>query len=146
MANHLSSVTTIHNAKGDQAVEPIRRISDLQRGRIAAKVHELMNATGLEERELYATLLAVFGLADIGDLRRDQFKAAMEKLGRWISEAREEPTDMPAPVRHDMPCAGCTALEGRLARTRRWMAVAACLVLVGGAAVAYASLAAGCWH
>ncbi|MDO3508419.1 hypothetical protein [Ralstonia pseudosolanacearum] len=144
MANHLSSVTTIHNGQGDPAIEPIRNISDLQRGRIAAKVHELKQATRLDERELYGVILADFGLADIGDLRRDQFKPAMEKLGRWISEVREDPTDAPAPVRRDPPCAGCTRLNSKLTRTRRWMASAACLVLLAGAAAAYVWLMAGC--
>ncbi|MHA6910464.1 hypothetical protein ACQUJS_18920 [Ralstonia pseudosolanacearum] len=144
MVNHLSSVTTIHNGKDDPAVEPIRKISDLQRGRIAAKVHELKQATRLDERELYGVILADFGLADIGDLRRDQFKPAMEKLGRWISEAREDPTDAPAPVRRDRSCPGCTRLHSKLARTRRWMAIAACLVLLAGAAAAYVWLMAGC--
>lgn len=143
MANHLSSVTTIHSGKDDPAVEPIRKISDLQRGRIAAKVHELKQATRLDERELYGVILADFGLADIGNLRRDQFKPAMEKLGRWLSEVREDPTDVPAPVRRDRSCSGCTRLHSKLARTRRWMALAACLVLLAGAA-AYVWLMAGC--
>ncbi|AXV83612.1 hypothetical protein [Ralstonia solanacearum] len=144
MANPLSSVTTIHNGKGDPAIEPIRKISDLQRGRIAAKVHELMDVTGLEERELYRVILADFGLADLGDLRRDQFKSAMEKLGRWISEAREEPTDAPAPARHDIPCARCAELDSALARARRWQTIVTCLVLVASTAAAYASLVIGC--
>lgn len=144
MANHLSSVTTIHSGKDDPAVEPIRKISDLQRGRIAAKVHELKQATRLDERELYGVILADFGLADIGNLRRDQFKPAMEKLGRWLSEAREDPTDVPAPVRRDRSCSGCTRLQSKLARTRRWMVLAACLVLLAGAAAAYVWLMAGC--
>ncbi|QCX49852.1 hypothetical protein [Ralstonia pseudosolanacearum] len=146
--NHLSNVITIHNGKGDQAPEPSRKINDLQRKRIASKVHEVMNATGMEKLEVYRIILTDFGLDEIRDLPRNQFKAVMEMLERWITEEREEPvieaSSAPTPsekesqVIPNVPCIGCTAVESQLTRMRRWVMAAVCLALAAGGAAGYA--------
>ncbi|MDO3621791.1 hypothetical protein Q3O98_11840 [Ralstonia pseudosolanacearum] len=146
--NHLSNVITINNGKGDQAPEPSRKINDLQRRRIASKVHEVMNATGMEKLEVYRIILTDFGLDEIRDLPRNQFKAVMEMLERWIAEESEEPvietssapasSERESQVIPDVPCIGCTAVESRLTRMRRWMIAAVSLALAAGGAAGYA--------
>ncbi len=146
--NHLSNVITINNGKSDQTPEPSRKINDLQRRRIAAKVHEVMNATSMEKLEVYRIILTDFGLDEIRDLPRNQFKAVMEMLERWIAEESEEPVieASPAPASSEresqvipnVPCIGCTTIESQLARMRRWVAAAVGLALAAGGAAVYA--------
>ncbi len=149
--NHLSNVITINNGKGDHAPEPIRKINDLQRRRIASKVHEVMDAIGMEKLEVYRIILTDFGLDEIRDLPRNQFKAVMETLERWIAEEREEreepvieTSSAPAssekenPVIPNAPCIGCTAVESQLTRVRRWVVAAVGLALAAGGAAGYA--------
>ncbi|MDB0543511.1 hypothetical protein LBW62_19915 [Ralstonia solanacearum] len=149
--NHLSNVITINNGKGDHAPEPIRKINDLQRRRIASKVHEVMDAIGMEKLEVYRIILTDFGLDEIRDLPRNQFKAVMETLERWIAEEREEreepvieTSSAPAsPERESQviptgPCIGCTAVESQLTRMRRWVVAAVGLALAAGGAAGYA--------
>ncbi|MCL9845039.1 hypothetical protein [Ralstonia solanacearum] len=142
-ASQRGNAIAVNSGTGDPAAEPIRRICDLQRGRIAAKVRELTDASGLKELEVYRIILADFGLTAIGDLRRDQFKTAMEKLGRWISEARDEPATEAAhaSAARNAPCAHCAERERQLVRARRRATIAVCGALMAGALAAYSVLA-----
>ncbi len=135
----------VNSGTGHPAAEPIRRICDLQRGRIAAKVRELTDASGLKEQEVHSIILTDFGLTEIRDLRRDQFKTVMEKLGRWISEARDEPATEAAhaSAARNARCAHCAERERQLVRARRRATIAVCGALMAGAIAAYSALTPG---
>ncbi|MCD9230327.1 hypothetical protein LPV64_15795, partial [Ralstonia pseudosolanacearum] len=80
----------------------------------------------MEKLEVYRIILTDFGLDEIRDLPRNQFKAVMEMLERWIAEESEEPvietssapasSERESQVIPDVPCIGCTAVESRLTR------------------------------
>ncbi|MDB0570257.1 hypothetical protein LBW59_05635 [Ralstonia solanacearum] len=142
-ASQRGNAIAVNSGTGHPVAEPIRRICDLQRGRIAAKVRELTEASGLNELEVYRIILADFGLTAIGELRRDQFKTAMEKLGRWISEARDEPAPEAAhaSATHNAPCAHCAERERQLVRARRLATIAVYGALMAGALATYSVLA-----
>ncbi|WP_043908420.1 hypothetical protein [Ralstonia solanacearum] len=142
-ASQRGNAIAVNSGTGHPVAEPIRRICDLQRGRIAAKVRELTEASGLKELEVYRIILADFGLTVIGELQRDQFKTAMEKLGRWISEARDEPATEAAhaSAARNAPCAHCAERERQLVRARRLATIAVYGALMAGALATYSVLA-----
>ncbi|MHA6907325.1 hypothetical protein ACQUJS_02650 [Ralstonia pseudosolanacearum] len=145
--NQLNNVITINSGKAEQAATPAKNITDLQRRQISAKVDEVMAATGESKLDVYREVLTDFGIEEIRQLPRDQYKAVMTMLDRWVAEARGESvndgTQQPAehPMHSNTPCVGCTAVSQQLARTRRVLSIVGAVALAAACVAGYAALA-----
>ncbi|ATG21232.1 hypothetical protein CO705_15835 [Ralstonia pickettii] len=142
--NQLSNVITINHGQPELPVVPLK-ITDLQRRQISSKVDEVMAATGETKLDVYREVLTEFGIEEIRQLPRDQYKAVMAMLDRWVAEARGESVNdggqKPAEqvMSPNTPCVGCLAVSLQLARTRRALSIVASVAVAGACVAAYAA-------
>lgn len=145
--NQLNNVITINNGKAEQAAEPAKTITDLQRRQISAKVDEVMAASGESKLDVYRAVLTDFGIEEIRHLPRDQYKPVMAMLDRWVAEARGESVNdgVQQPAAQVVPptiqCVGCTAVSQQLARTRRTLSIVGVIALAAVGIAGYAAWA-----
>lgn len=143
--NQLNNVITINQGKAEQVAEPVKTITDLQRRQISSKVDEVMAATGESKLDVYREVLTDFGIEEIRQLPRDQYKAVIVMLDRWVAEARGESVNDGAqqPAEHPMhsntPCVGCAAVSHQIVRTRRALSIIGVVALAAACAAAYAA-------
>jgi len=144
--NQLNNVITINNGKAEQAAEPAKNITDLQRRQISAKVDEVMAASGESKLDVYRQVLTEFGIEEIRHLPRDQYKAVVAMLERWVAESRGESVNDGSkqsaehPLHTNTPCIGCTAVAQQLTRVRRALSVVGAIALAGVGVAGYAAL------
>ena len=145
--NQLNNVITINNGKAEQGAQPAKNITDLQRRQISAKVDEVMAASGESKLDVYRAVLTDFGIEEIRLLPRDQYKAVMAMLDRWVAEVRGESVNdgaqRPAAqaVSPHTQCVSCTAVSHQLARTSRALCVVGLVALAAAGMAVYAAYA-----
>ncbi|PLT16298.1 MULTISPECIES: hypothetical protein [Ralstonia] len=143
--NQLSNVITINHGQPELPVAPLK-ITDLQRRQISSKVDEVMAATGETKLDVYREVLTEFGIEEIRQLPRDQYKPVMAMLDRWVAEARGESVNDGAqkPAEQVMspntPCVACSAVSQQLARTRRALSIVGAIALAAVGMAGYAAL------
>ena len=142
--NQLSNVITINHGQPELQAEPLK-ITDLQRRQISSKVDEVMAATGETKLDVYREVLTEFGIEEIRQLPRDQYKPVIVMLDRWVAEARGESVNDGAQKSAEQrmppntPCVGCSALSQQLTRTRRAVSIVGAVAVTAACVGAYAA-------